>query len=86
MKYSTLPKDTTLDTEKAQLAVLKKIGVDGRFRMTMELSDNIRDITMSGIRQRNPEYSEDMVKKTIIRYMHGEHLYKEIFSNNIDSR
>jgi len=53
--------------------------------MTMELSDNIRDITISGIRQRHPEYSEETVKETIIRYMHGEDLYKKIFSSNLDS-
>ena len=86
MKHSTLPQDTTLDTEKVQLAVLKKIGAEGRFRMTIELSDNIRDITMSGIRTRHPEYSEDMVMKALIKYLHGEELYNEIISNDLGSR
>jgi hypothetical protein len=83
MKYSTLPKDTTLDTERVHLAVLKKIGADGRFRMTIELSDNIRDITMSGIRKRHPEYSEDMVTKALIRYLHGEAVFKKYFPNDM---
>ena len=82
MKHSTLPQDTTLETEKVQLAVLKKIGAEGRFRMTIELSENIRDITVSGIRTRHPEFSEDMVKKTIIRYMHGESVFKKYFPSD----
>jgi hypothetical protein len=82
MKDSTLPKDTTLEAEKVQIAVLKKIGAEGRFRMTIELSDNIRDITMSGIRKRQPGYSEDMVTKALIRYLHGEAVFKECFPND----
>jgi hypothetical protein len=79
MKHSTLPQDTGTDAEKIQIAVLKKIGAEGRLKMTLELSDNIRDITMSGIRTRHPEYSEDMVKKTLIKYLHGESVFKEYF-------
>jgi len=79
MNHSTLPQDTTLDAEKVQIAVLKKIGAEGRLKMTLELSDNIRDITMSGIRGRHPEYSEDMVMKALIKYLHGESVFKEYF-------
>jgi hypothetical protein len=82
MKHSTLSQDTTLDTEKVQLAVLKKIGAEGRFIMTIELSDNIRDITMSGIRKRHPEYSEDMVMKALIKYLHGEAVFKKYFPSD----
>ena len=83
MKHSTLPQDTTLDTEKVQLAVLKKIGAEARFRMTVELSDNIRDITMSGIRARHPEYSEDMVMNVLIKYLHGESVFRECLSKDM---
>jgi hypothetical protein len=82
MRYNVLPQDTTLDTEKVQLAVLKKIGAEGRFRMAMEHSDTIRDVAISGIRKRHPEYSEDMVKKELIRYLHGEAVLKEYFPND----
>ena len=54
--------------------------------MTIELSDNIRDITVSGIRKRHPEYSEDLVKKELIRYLHDEELYNEIISTDLGSR
>jgi hypothetical protein len=79
MNYSTLSKDTTIDTAKAQLAALKRIGAEGRLRMTIELSDNIRDITISGIRKRHPEYSEDMVAKALIKCLHGEAIFKKYF-------
>jgi len=58
---------------------LKKIGAEGRLKMTLELSDNIRDITISGIRTRHPDYSEDMVMKTLVKYFHGESVFKEYF-------
>jgi hypothetical protein len=40
MKDSSLPKDTTLEAEKVRISVFKKIGAEGRFRMTIDLSDN----------------------------------------------
>jgi hypothetical protein len=82
MKHSTVPQDTTLDAEKIQIDVLKKIGAEGRLKMTLELSDNIRNITMSGIRTRHPEYSEDMIMKALIKYLHGESVFKYYFSGD----
>ena len=82
MNHSIVHQDTTLDAEKIQIAVLKKIGAEGRLKMTLELSDNIRDMTMSGIRIWHPEYSEDTVMKARIKNLHGVSVFKEYFSGD----
>jgi hypothetical protein len=79
MPHSLISQDATLDAEKVQIAVLRKIGSEDRLKMTLGLSDNIRNITMSGIRTRHPEYSENAVMKVLIKYLHGESVFKEYF-------
>jgi hypothetical protein len=47
--------DTTADAARFQTAVLRRLGIEGRARMTFELSDNLRAVTEAGIRHRHPE-------------------------------
>lgn len=68
MGLNMLPNDTSLQAEQVQLSILKKLGSEGRYRMTVDLSDNIRDITVAGIKHKFPQYSDEMVMKTLIKY------------------
>lgn len=77
-----LSKDTALEAEKIQISVLKKIGAEGRYKMTVELSDNIRDITLAGIRERHPDFSNEEVRRTLIKLLHGRDVYKQFFPDD----
>ena len=76
MHLEIVPKDTTLEAARVRFSILRKIGMEGRARMTMELSDGLRSIIESGLRQRHPDYDEDMVRLTTIRIAIGEELFR----------
>ncbi len=71
MAFSLLPADTKLDAARVHLSILRKIGPAGRGRMAIELSDNLRTIVESGIRQRHPEYTNDAVRLAALRLAVG---------------
>ncbi len=74
-----LPQDTSPDAAARHIAVLKKIGPAGRARMAVELSDNLRDIAMSGIRHRHPEYSRQQVQREYFKLVLDKKLFSEAF-------
>ena len=43
--------------------------------MTFELSDGVRSIVESGIRQRHPDYDAEMVRLAALRASIGERLF-----------
>jgi hypothetical protein len=76
-----LSADTTLEAARIQFDILQKIGIDGRIRMTFELSDNLRAITEAGVRQRHPDYDEMKVKYAVFRLTLGQKLFHEAFGD-----
>ena len=79
MHLEIVPKDTTLEAARVRFSILRKIGMEGRARMTMELSDGLRSIIESGVRQRQPDYDEDMVRLATIRITIGEKLFRQAY-------
>ena len=47
--------------------------------MAMELSDGLRSIIESGVRQRHPDYDEKMVRLAAIRIAIGEELFRQAY-------
>ncbi len=75
MGSGVVPRDTTLDAARVQFSILRKIGLKGRANMTFELSDGVRSIVESGIRQRHPDYDAEMVRLAALRASIGERLF-----------
>lgn len=48
MHLEIVPKDTTLEAARMQFSILRKIGMAGRARMAIELSDGLRSIIEPG--------------------------------------
>jgi hypothetical protein len=74
-----IPNDTTIDALRKQFEILERIGIEGRAEMTFELSDNLRQITESGVRLRHPEYNNREVRREVLRITLGDELYREAF-------
>jgi hypothetical protein len=66
-----LPADTTLDVIARQFKILAGLSIEQKAQMTFELSDNIRSVTMAGIRQVHPDYSDDEVRREFIKRLYG---------------
>lgn len=73
-----IPRDTTLEAHKKQMEILKKLSPEQRALISFELSDNVRQIAMEGIRRMHPEFTEAQVKRELLRRIAGEELFREI--------
>ena len=73
--------DTSPDAAQRQFDVLKKMGTDGRAKLTVELSDNLREVAMSGIKQRHPEYSKQQVQKAYFKLILDRELFQKAFGD-----
>ena len=79
MRLEIVPKDTTIEAARIQFSILRKMGMEGRARMAFELSDALRSITESGVRQRHPDYDENMVRLAALRIAIGEDLFHQAY-------
>jgi hypothetical protein len=79
MNSNILSPDTTLEAAQIQFSILRRIGIEGRARMAIELSDNLREIIESGLRRRHPEYSDKEVRLAAIRLTIGEQLFRQAY-------
>ena len=67
--------DTTRQTEKIQIEILRRIGPEGRLRAAMELSQMSRQLLSEGVRRRHPEYDERQIRLETIRLTLPRELY-----------
>ena len=79
MHFEIVPKDTTIEAARIQFSIFRKMGMEGRARMALELSDELRSITESGVRQRHPDYDENMVRLAAIRIAIGDELFRQAY-------
>jgi hypothetical protein len=63
--------DTAPEALAIEYKVLASLSMEDKARMTFELSDNIRDIAVAGIRALHPEYNDRQLRRELIRRMHG---------------
>ena len=80
MDLTVLPADTGIEAMRAHVAALQRLGIEGRARMTFELSDNLRLVAEAGIRHRHPEYDEEQVRLALIRHVLGDELFRKYYS------
>jgi hypothetical protein len=73
-----IPSDTTLDAHKKQIEILQKMSPEKRALISFELSDNIRQNAIAGIKKQHPDFTEQQVKLEVIRRCYGEKLAQEV--------
>jgi hypothetical protein len=71
--------DTSKEAAAKQLEVLRNMGPAGRLKLTMDLCDNLRNITKAGIRHRHPDYTEQQVTQAYLRLILEPELFQEVF-------
>lgn len=74
------PADTTAAAAKVHREALRRLGLDGRARLTFALGDSLRAVTEAGVRYRHPDYDDRQVRLATMRLMLGEALFAEVFS------
>ena len=72
-----MPRDTTIEAHRAQLAAYRRMHPSQRVELAVQMSEEARNITESGIRARWPQFSPEDVRKRLLRTLLGETLYLE---------
>ena len=73
------PADTTIEAMRKQIEILRLMGSEARLKMAFDLSDNLRSIAETGVRERHSDYSEQQIKREVLRLTIGDRLYVEVF-------
>ncbi len=73
-----IPKDTTVEALRKQFEILKRIGIEGRAKMTFELSDKARQELIANIKKQHPEFTKQQIKLEVIRRCYGEELSRKV--------
>ena len=79
MELNIVPLDTTVEAARMQFSILRRIGAAGRSSMAIELSDGLRAIIESGVRQRHPDYTDNMVRLAVLQLTIGEQLFHRFY-------
>jgi hypothetical protein len=70
--------DTTLEAHKKQVEILRKLSPERKALIAMELTNNVRQIAVEGIRSRHSEFSEKQVMRELLRMIVGDDLFHKI--------
>lgn len=65
------PLDTSPDAARRQLEVWRNKSRTERLRLTLDMSELVRECAKSRIRKRNPEWSERQVTRRLISELYG---------------
>ena len=65
----TMVGDTTASARRQQLDVFRRVG--GPLLMALQMSDEVRAVTQSGIRHRHPEWSDEQLHAALVELLTG---------------
>ena len=72
------PIDTTDEAREVQIAAYRAMTPSQRVEIALQLSDDVRAISRSGIRCRHPELDERDVHHEFLRVLYGSELAAEL--------
>ncbi len=78
-RQSYIPADTSRDAFRAEVEALRRLGIQGRARLTFDLIEQLQTTTEAGIRDRHPEYTPAQVRMARNRIWWGEALFRRVY-------
>lgn len=66
--------DTAPDIRRRQIDVYRAMSPQRRIELALTMSEEVRHITLNGIRSRNPAFDEAQVNFELLRILHGARL------------
>jgi len=81
-KFGIIPEDTRSQAAAVQIAALRKMSTAERAEMTFQLSNNLREITEAGIRQRHPDYNREQVTAAVLKMVLDKDTFRKIFPHS----
>jgi hypothetical protein len=80
MKMNAIPADTTLEAARKQFEILRRLTPQKRALISFEISDNIRQNVIAGIKKLHPDFTDTEIKKELLRRTVGEELFRKIIA------
>ena len=75
-----IPPDTTPDAHKKQIEILRKMSPQTRALISFELSDNVRQNAIAGIKKLHPDFTDTQIKMELLRRIAGNELFEKIIA------
>jgi len=75
-----IPADTTIEAARMQFEILRKMSPQKRALISFELSDNVRENAIAGIKKLHPDFTEAQIKMELLRRMVGDELFHKIIA------
>jgi hypothetical protein len=57
----------------------RRMGPEARARIALEMSEDVRRLTLEGIRARHPEYDDERARRALFRLLLGDELVRAIW-------
>jgi hypothetical protein len=71
--------DTTAEAEAAQVQALRRMGPARRSALAVEMSESARNLCLTGIRHRHPEYDDATARWALFRLLIGDELFQRVW-------
>jgi hypothetical protein len=75
-----IPRDTTIEAVRKQIEILRKMSSQKRALISFELSDNVRQIAIAGIKKLHPDFTDSQIKMELLRRTVGDELFRKIIA------
>ena len=76
---STTALDTSDEAARAQRAAWARMGPEGKLLLTLQMSDDVRELAIEGELRRSPHLSRREAELVVIRRMLGDELYEAAY-------
>ena len=70
----TVMRDTSPAARRLQVEALRRLDGPTRLQMAMAMSEEVRSVTVAGIRHRHPDWTDAAVHRELLRLMLGRDL------------
>ena len=74
-----IPADTDPEAFEVQLEIWRRMDPKLKFEQVIQHCNDIRQLTLAGIRGRHPTYNAEQLKHAAFRLFLGDALYREVW-------
>ena len=79
MTVEAVPADTTPEAARVQWDIFRRMSPSKRLELALRMSDSLRNVVASGVRDRHPEWSEEQIRLAVIRLTLGNELFRHVY-------
>ena len=73
------PSDTTVAAHRAQLEIYRRMGADARLALGLQMSDDLQQVAVDGIRLRHPEYDRESLQAALLQQRLGAEIFRVVY-------